>query len=991
MDITHEFSGLNLGYVLELYERYRADPKSVDAATRAYFEHWTPPDGAWSLAAPAISAPSGVLTAKIVGAANLARAIRAYGHLAARLDPLGSPPPGDPALDPATHGITADDLRQLPASAIKGPVTAQRRANGDGGAQSAPASAFDAIEALRRIYCSTVGHDYEHVRLAEERAWLREAAESRRYAVGQDAETAKCLLERLTDVEALEHFLQRVFPGKTRFSIEGLDMLVPMLDEVIGLAAEVNICTIFIGMAHRGRLNVLAHVLNKPYAQLLTEFRDPVGGHDFAIRDNLGWTGDVKYHKGAQRAVGAEGTDTIALIVCMPPNPSHLEYVDPVVEGMARAAGSGMKERGGPQLYDCAALPILIHGDASFSGQGVVAETLNLSRLPAYRTWGTLHIIANNQLGFTTPPGEERSTLYASDLAKGFEVPIMHVNADDPAGCLEAARIAFAYRDRFRKDFVIDLIGYRRYGHNEGDEPSFSQPLMYANIAEHPSVRALWAEQLAKEGTVAASQPEELVRSRMDELQRILESLAPEEQLLEPRLQPPVPGTARRVKTEVPAERLLELNRALAEAARTINLNPKLERTIRRRRSALDDPNERQIDFGTAEELALASILADGVPIRLTGQDAARGTFNQRHAVYHDVENGKTVAPLQMLPQARAGFEVANSPLSESAAIGFEYGYNIQAPGRLVIWEAQYGDFVTGGQVMVDEFVVSGRAKWEQTPSLVLLLPHGYEGQGPDHSSGRLERFLQSAAEINLRIAVPTSAAQYFHLLRRQAALLQSDPLPLIVMTPKSLLRNRASASSLRDLAEGGWQPILGDVSATEAAADEDPSRDRGAGTEASTETGDGSTGTAAGQVKRLLLCSGKVYIDLIGSKRRAEAPQVAIVSIEQLYPFPDKEVGAALGAFSAARRGGLGTGRAGEHGRLDIRASPPARPDRWSPADPLYRPATQLEPRRRLIGPPRREPGSDPGAGLRSRRSAPAAGYRLADEDVNAVEQRRL
>jgi len=902
MDITHEFSGPNLGYVLELYERYRADPNSVEAATRAYFEHWTPPDGAETVTAPpAGSVGVGVSPAapieKIVGAANLARAIRAYGHLAARLDPLGTPPPGDPALDAATHGISLEDLRQLPASVIGRPITAEGTPDGrpaDVGGRP-PADALEAIEALRRIYCSTIGHDYEHIRLAEERAWLREAAESGQYATGHDPATARRLLERLTDVEAFEQFLQRVFPGKTRFSIEGVDMLVPMLDQVIGLAAEVSICTIFIGMAHRGRLNVLAHVLNKPYAQLLAEFRDPVGGHNFAIRDDLGWTGDVKYHKGAQRAV-AEGADTVALLVCMPPNPSHLEYVDPVVEGMARAADSGMKERGAPELYDCAALPILIHGDASFSGQGVVAETLNMSRLPAYRTWGTIHIITNNQLGYTTLPREERSTLYASDLAKGFNIPVIHVNADDPSACLEAARIAFAYRDRFRKDFVIDLIGYRRYGHNEGDEPGFTQPLMYARIAEHPTVRAQWAGRLVKEGTVAASLPEELVRRRMDELQKVLESLAPEEQLIEPQLQPPIPGTARRVKTAVPAEKLLDLNRALAEAAQTITLNPKLERTIRRR--ALDDPNAREIDWGAAEELALASILADGIPIRLTGQDTERGTFNQRHAVYHDVENGKTITPLQMLPQARAAFEVANSPLSESAALGFEYGYNLQAPGRLVIWEAQYGDFINSGQAMVDEFVVSGRAKWEQTPSLVLLLPHGYEGQGPDHSSGRLERFLQSAAEINLRIAIPTSAAQYFHLLRRQAALLQSDPLPLVVMTPKSLLRNRAAASSLRDLAEGSWQPVVGDGTSGDAASGDETSRNRASGDETPGDAGAAGAGARAEQVRRLVLCSGKVYIDLIGSKRRAETPQVAILGVEQLFPFPEKEVREALARY---------------------------------------------------------------------------------------------
>jgi 2-oxoglutarate dehydrogenase E1 component len=559
---------------------------------------------------------------------------------------------------------------------------------------------------------------------------------------------------------------------------------------------------------------------------------------------------------GAQRSV-ASGQETTALVISMPPNPSHLEHINPVVEGMARAADTRVDEPGAPIFYEGAALPILIHGDASFSGQGVVAETLNLSRLPGYGTAGSIHIITNNQLGFTTDWQAERSTLYASDLAKGFEIPIIHVNADDPEACIEAARIAFAYRARFAKDFLIDLIGYRRYGHNEGDEPSFTQPIMYEQIARRPTVRALWADRLITQRLIVPETADRLVRGYTDELQRTLESLAPEEQVLEPQLQPPPPGMARRVKTSVPVDRLRDINEALKRIAGQIKLNPKLERTIRRRRSALDDENAADVDWGTAEELALASILADGVPIRLTGQDTERGTFNQRHAVYHDVETGATITPLQMLPQARAAFEVINSPLSENAALGFEYGYNSQAPDRLTIWEAQYGDFINGGQAMIDEFIVSGRAKWEQTPSMVMLLPHGYEGQGPDHSSARIERFLQSAAEINIRIAAPSTAGQYFHLLRRQAALLHSDPLPLVVMTPKSLLRNRLAASSLRTLGEGKWEPVIDDEGA-------DPN-----------------------QVRRLILCSGKIYVDLVTNERREQNRQVAVARIEQIYPFP--------------------------------------------------------------------------------------------------------
>lgn len=836
MDIWNDFQGPNAGYVLELYERYRQDPNSVDAATRTYFERWTPPlEGAITAPAPDVH--------KIMGAVNLAQAIREYGHLEAQLDPLGSQPPGDPALNPATHGVIEEDLRQFPSSLIGGPIA------------SKTGNAWEAIQVLRKTYSSKTGYDYDHLRIPEEREWLRSAAESGRFRPPEDPIDSHALLKRLTQVEIFELFLHRVFPGKTRFSIEGLDIMVPMLDEIVGAAAEEGIHNILIGMAHRGRLNVLAHVLNRPYAHILAEFKDPVRAHNF--RDDLGWTGDVKYHEGARRAM--KGGQAIDLVITMAPNPSHVESVNPVIEGMARAAGTYVNEPGPPGFDYSVTLPILIHGDAAFPGEGVVAETLNFSRLPGYSTGGTIHIIANNQLGYTTPPEAGRSTLYASDLAKGFKIPIVHVNADDPGACIEAARLAFAYRDRFQKDFLIDLVGYRRYGHNEGDEPTFTQPLMYQKIEEHPTVRELWAQTLLKRNLIAKDWPQELVRQQMQELQGVLESLQAEQELIEPQLKPPPPGAARRVKTAIPVERLRELNQALLKIPGEFTLNSKLERAMQRRREALENSDEATIDWATAESLALASILEDGISIRLTGEDVERGTFSHRHAVFYDVETGDTFTPLQALPQARAAFEIRNSPLTENAVLGFEYGYNIQSPERLVIWEAQYGDFVNNAQMMIDETIASGRAKWEQTPSLVLLLPHGYEGQGPDHSSARLERFLQLAAEINMRIANCTTAAQYFHLLRRQAALLKTDPLPLIVFTPKSLLRHPRVASSLRDLAEGGWQPVI-----DAARARQQPQ-----------------------QVRRLILCSGKMYVDLDTSEHRDKSPAIAIARVEQLYPFP--------------------------------------------------------------------------------------------------------
>jgi 2-oxoglutarate dehydrogenase E1 component len=849
MDWIKEFHGVNSGYVLELYDRFLEDPNSVDPSARAFFE---------SLPRPAVETEiqnvSGIPLEKIVAAVHLAIAIREHGHLAAHLDPLGREPRGDPSLDLSTYQLTEQELQQLPANLAGGPVAEKAR------------NAWEAIEILRKIYSSTTGYDYDHVQSPEEREWLRHAAESRRFRSENPLEATE-LLEILTKVEVFERFLHRIFPGKTRFSLEGLDMMVPILDEVLGVSAESGMTHVLIGMAHRGRLNVLAHILGKPYVQLLAEFKDPVGKTHF--EDDLGWTGDVKYHAGARRNF-REGTSA-NLVVSMAPNPSHLEFVNPVVEGMARAAGTHVDQRGAPKFNHKVTLPILIHGDAAFPGQGIVAETLNLSRIHGYRTGGTIHLIANNQLGFTTLPEAGRSTLYASDIAKGFEIPVVHVNADDPEACMEAARLAFAYRSEFQKDFLIDLIGYRRYGHNEGDEPAFTQPLMYQQIEKHPSVRELWARKLEQRKIFDFSAAEDLVRKGMDELQRTLESLKAEESLVEPLPQPPPPGAAKRVKTAMPLERLRKLNQSLLQMPSGFNLNRKIQRAMERRRKILDDPDQASIEWASAEDLAFGSILEEGIAIRLTGQDAERGTFSQRHATFHDVVTGQVFTPLQSLPDAKAAFEVRNSPLSEAAAVGFEYGYNVQEPGRLVIWEAQYGDFINSAQVIIDEFIVSARSKWGLTPSLVLLLPHGYEGQGPDHSTGRLERFLELAADTNMRVANCTTSAQYFHLLRRQALLLKTDPLPLIVMTPKSLLRHPLTASPATDLVQGSWMPVIDDPHVRQR----------------------------ADSVRRILLCSGKIYVDLISSNYRKENLPIAVMRLEQLYPFPKEQLDQILQSYT--------------------------------------------------------------------------------------------
>ena len=855
MSFWRDFPGPNAAYILDLYERYRNDPASVDEATRRIFEQWRPPTDGIGQRDGAI-APAGVALETAVGVANLAAAIRTYGHLDAHLDPLGSEPIGDPMLRLDAHGLTEDDLRALPAGLVGGP------------AAEGAANASEAIAALRRIYSSTIGFDTNDIRIWEERDWLREAIESRRYSVDQQPLDALAMLDRLTQIEAFEQFLHRIFPGKHRFSIEGLDIMIPMIDELMCLAAARGTQLVSIGMAHRGRLNVLAHVLHKPYAQVLAEFKDTAQGKHF--REDLGWTGDVKYHLGGERDSGRGSECDLA--VTLPPNPSHLEAINPVVLGMARAAGSDTSEPGEPRFDPNRTLPLLIHGDAAFPGQGIVAETLNLSRLPGYWTGGTIHIIANNQLGYTTTPEDGRSTHYASSLAKGFKIPIVHVNADDPEACIEVIRLAVAYRERFQKDFLIDLIGYRRYGHNEGDEPSFTQPLMYEVIRQHPTVRQQWAETLAARGTVRDDEAAERLDQAMARLQEVYDSVDPERDLREPYPKLAPPGAARRVNTTVPLEELHALNQALLTVPDDFALHPKLARTMERRRETLGVSDEPTVNWATAESLALASILADGIPIRFTGEDTERGTFNQRHAVFHDVKTGRTFTPLAALPQAKAAFEIHDSPLSENAVLGYEYGYNIQAPGRLVLWEAQYGDFINGAQVIVDEFITSARAKWGQTPSLVLLLPHGYEGAGPDHSSARLERFLTLSAENNLRVANPTTPAQFFHLLRRQAQLLESDPLPLVVMTPKSLLRHPMVMSTLRELAEGHWQPVIPDPRAAEK----------------------------PDAIRRLFLCSGKVYVDLVTSEHHPQHPEVAIVRLEQLARFPAEHLAPVLDGLPA-------------------------------------------------------------------------------------------
>ncbi len=845
------FHGPNAGYVLELYETYQQNPDAVDAQTRAFFEVWRPP------ARESAMAVEGLDASRVVAAVNYANAIRRHGHLVATLSPINNGPLEVPEeLDPRTYDITDQDLAGLPADAVAVWNSNRHFAN-----------ALEAIDHLREIYSGPTAYEFLHIQDRVERYWLREAAESGRYERALTSDEKQMLLRRLTEVEAFERFLHQAYLGQKRFSIEGNDTVVPMLDEAIRLAAKQGIGCAVIGMAHRGRLNVLAHVLGKPYELILAEFEhlpyQPPNGWGNGLP--IHYSGDVKYHMGWESPAGES-----PIPVFLAPNPSHLEWVNPVVEGMARAYQDHRDQSGAPKQNFDGALPILLHGDAAFPGQGVVAETLNLARLDGFATGGTIHIITNNQIGYTTNPSDSRSTLYASDLAKGFEIPIVHVNADDPAACMAVIRMAMDYRERFHADFLIDLVGYRRWGHNEGDEPSFTQPQMYDRITNHPTARAQWTEKLAIEGVIAEEIGESLLNDGLDALQNLRDEVRASangdvEDATGDARNPPT------VDTEVGAEQLSAFNDALHSFPEGFTVNSKLGRQLDRRRSALSEDGA--IDWAHAETLAFASLLAEGIPIRITGQDSQRGTFGQRHLVLHDPETGEAHSLLEKLPQAKASFAAYNSPLSEAGVVGFEYGYSITAPETLVLWEAQFGDFANGAQIIIDQFLASGRTKWGQTASLVLLLPHGYEGQGPEHSSARLERFLQLAANDNLRVLNMTTSAQYFHALRRHARLLRSDPRPMVVMTPKSLLRHPRASSSLIDLASGGFMPVLDDNAA----------------------------GERREQVSRLAMCSGKVYVDLATSNMRESADNVAIIRIEELYPFPETELQKILDRYPRA------------------------------------------------------------------------------------------
>jgi 2-oxoglutarate dehydrogenase E1 component len=802
-------------------------------------------------AAPAAGPADETMLQAVQAATSLLKAHRTHGHLAAKLDPLGREPEGDPALDPEPLGLTPELMARIPAHILRMSVPGQTLA--------------DALPHLRETYCGPIAYEIEHISSHQQRLWLREKIESGAFRRPLTNEEQKALLKRLTEVDALERFMHKAYLGQKQFSVEGLDMTVPMLDELIQLAATQGAREVVIGMAHRGRLNVLAHNLGRPYESIFAEFEGSSTLEPITTIPQ-GGTGDVKYHHGAQGSYQLGGGESI--IVRLESNPSHLEIVDPVVAGATRAAQT---TRQGPHAHqNCnAAIPVIFHGDAAFPAQGVVSETLNLQGLDGYTVGGTVHIIQNNQVGFTTDPEDARSTTWASDLAKGFDVPIIHVNADDVGACISAVRLAFAFRQEFGHDVLIDLIGYRRFGHNEADEPAYTQPEMYQAIKKHPPVRELFARHLIEQGVVSEQESTEMTDN-------VWALLTEEHQALKAKIEQAREvehGTGEyqldrtaspEVKTAVSADRLQVLNEELLAVPDGFTVHPKLVKQLDQRREALSDGGA--ILWAHAEALAFASLLTEGIPVRLTGQDTERGTFSQRHLVLHDPKTGQEHCAMQHLPGALAPMELHNSPLSEVACVGFEYGYSQEAPETLVLWEAQFGDFANGAQVVIDQFITPGLAKWGQTSRLTLLLPHGYEGSGPEHSSGRVERFLQLAAEGNIRIANCTTPAQYFHLLRRQARIAKQRP--LVIMTPKSLLRLPQAVSRLEDLAEGRFQPVLAEP------------------------------GVDPEAVTRLLLCSGKMYYDLTGHGARKDSPSVAVGRVELLYPFPQAEILELVGSY---------------------------------------------------------------------------------------------
>jgi 2-oxoglutarate dehydrogenase E1 component len=864
--------GLNAGFVAEMHESFEVDPRSVDASWAARFREDAersadplpvgsaaeagrdaPDTPAPSLPDPSPGATTGELSPEARDAVRIHRLVhahRARGHRIAVSDPLGGNSAWFPELDPAHHGFVESDLdRHFATQDLPGPATATLR---------------QIVARLRETYCGSIGVEYTHIQDPGRKAWLQQRMEQDGNQPAPAPADQLRTLDKLSQAETFERFLHTKFLGQKRFSLEGAESLIPLLDGVVEAAPSHGIQELVFGTAHRGRLNILSNILGKSYEAVFGEFED------VPEQDAPYGSGDVKYHKGFSSDRRVRSGELVHLTLTS--NPSHLEAVDPVVVGRTKAKQVQAGDEEGRRV-----VPVILHGDAAFAGQGIVAETLNLSQLRGYATGGTFHVIVNNQIGFTTTPSEARSTLYCTDVAKMIQVPIFHVNGDDPDAVNHAAALAMAYRARFGDDVVIDLLCYRRHGHNEGDEPSYTQPRLYAKIRQRPSVRDLYADQLVRSGVISQADADGLERRYGEELAQALELI---------HSRPPAPvepyeplgpwtGYSRRrpddalTNTGVPIERLAKIAEGLGTAPAGFSVHKKLRPLLDRRRKAIAE--DQPIDWALGEALAFGSLLLEGTAVRLSGQDCSRGTFSHRHAVVVDQTSGEEYFALANLAHGQARFEVFDSLLSEAAVLGFEYGYSLSDPNTLTLWEAQFGDFVNGAQVIIDQFITSAHVKWGRMSGLVMLLPHGFEGQGPEHSSARVERFLQICAEDGLQVVNCTTPAQYFHVLRRQMR--REYRAPLVILTPKSLLRSPAATSRVEHFTDGRFQPVLDDPQMR---------TDRSA-------------------VERVLLCSGKVYYELLERRSELGACGVAVVRVEQLYPWAGGDLREVLHGYDRA------------------------------------------------------------------------------------------
>jgi 2-oxoglutarate dehydrogenase E1 component len=888
LDQTSFLYGANATFIAELYARWLADPNAVDVSWRAFFaemqdqapailKELAGPDWAREHSevianghtnghdvAPAavVAKPNGYAALSPVPAERrdtvmdslravaLIRAYRNQGHLIADLDPLGLARRTEhPDLDPATYGLTDADMdRPIYIDGLLGFETATLR---------------QIVAACRETYCGHVGVEYMHIQELEQRRWIQRRIEVPRNQTDFTKEGKRAILDRLTVAEGLERFLDKRYTGTKRFGLDGGESLIPALEQVVKRGGQLGVKELIIGMPHRGRLNVLTNMMGKPFAALFSEFQG-----NAANPDDVQGSGDVKYHLGTSTDREFDGN---RMHLSLTANPSHLEVVNPVVLGKVRAKQRQLGDRNRVQVVG-----LLMHGDAAFAGQGLVSETLELSEIKGYRTGGTIHFIVNNQIGFTTSPAAARSGPYPSDLAKSIQAPIFHVNGDDPEAVVHVARIATEYRLQFKKDVVVDMFCYRRHGHNEGDEPAFTQPLMYRAIAAHPTTREVYAGRLVGENIVTQGEADRMVSDFQAHLETQFEAAKGYRPNKADWLEGAWSGLAvasgddRRGETSVPIEMLREVGAVLTRVPDGFQLNRKIARQLEQKKEAL--ASGEGIDWATAEALAFGTLLAEGTFVRLSGQDSGRGTFSQRHAVLTDQETEAKYIPLQHVKPNQVPFEMLDSPLSEAAVLGFEYGYSLAEPRALILWEAQFGDFANGAQVVIDQFLSSGEAKWLRMSGLTLLLPHGYEGQGPDHSSARLERFLQMCGEDNWQVCNLTSAANYFHVLRRQVH--RNFRKPLVLMTPKSLLRSAEVASRLAEMGPGtSFHRVIGEI---DKLAPDD-------------------------KIRRVVLCSGKVYFDLLHARRERKIDNVAILRLEQLYPFPVKTLGAALARYKNA------------------------------------------------------------------------------------------